>query len=216
MWALVSPLNDNIVIKIEEITYYVEAPLFWVECSNSFLPNLFYKNGEFIIQNAPVEPSGPTSSSGITEITGTADNIGVTGTADIIGITGTTNTSMYALIDPDDFKIYDISPDMYSHTSGAKWVEWLDFPENFNKNDMWQWHYSTKGVFVKTIISKEENKTKAKQLIADTDWSVLEDVGLTDKSKAEYLTYRVYIRNIIKNPIEGDISWPDKPVAEFK
>jgi len=123
---------------------------------------------------------------------------------------------MYALVDPDDFKLYDVSPNAYSHTSGAIWVEWLDCPENFNKNDMWQWHYSREGIFVKTITSKEENKTKAKQLIADTDWSVLEDVGLTDKCKAEYVTYRTYIRNIIKNPVEGDVSWPDVPVAEFK
>ena len=43
---------------------------------------------------------------------------------------------MYALVDPDDFKIYDISPDMYSHTSGAIWVEWPDCPDNFNKNDI--------------------------------------------------------------------------------
>ena len=61
---------------------------------------------------------------------------------------------MYALVDPDDFKIYDISPDMYSHTSGAIWVEWPDCPDNFNKNDMWQCHYSREGIFIKTIISK--------------------------------------------------------------
>jgi hypothetical protein len=123
---------------------------------------------------------------------------------------------MWALIDPNDFKIYDISPNPYDHTSGAKWVEWLNFPDNFNKNDMYKWHYSQEGIFVKTTISKEDNKTKAKQFIADTDWSVLEDVGLTDNCKAEYITYREYIRNIIKNPIEGDISWPDKPVTEFR
>ena len=123
---------------------------------------------------------------------------------------------MWALVDPDDFKLYDVSPNAYATTSGAKWVEWLDCPDNFNKDDMWQWHYSREGVFIKTIISKEENKTKAKQLIADTDWSVLEDVGLTDKSKNDYISYRTYIRNIIKNPVEGDVSWPDVPVAEFK
>ena len=195
MWALISPLNDNVVIKIEETTYDVEAPLFWVECSNSFSPNLFYKNGEFIIQNAPVQPSEPTESS---------------------GITGTTDTTIWALVDPDDFKLYDVSPNIHINSGGAIWVEWPDCPDNFNKNDMWQWHYSREGIFIKTIISKEENKTKAKQLIADTDWSVLEDVGLTDKSKDDYVSYRTYIRNIIKNPVEGDVSWPDVPVAEFK
>ena len=123
---------------------------------------------------------------------------------------------MWALIDPDDFKIYDVSPSPYDHTSGAKWVEWIDFPDNFDKNDMYNWVYSKEGVFKRRFISKDDNKTKAKQLIADTDWAVLEDVDLTDKSKSDYVSYREYIRNIIKNPIEGDIIWPDKPVTEFR
>ena len=122
---------------------------------------------------------------------------------------------MWALIDPDDFKIYDISPIAYTHTSGAKWVEWLNFPSNCDKYNMYKWEYSKEGVFKRRFISKEDNKTKAKQLIADTDWAVLEDVDLTITSKDEYINYRKFLRDIIKNPEDGDVIWPDKPISEF-
>ena len=209
MYALISPLNDNIVIKIEETTYAVEAPLFWVQCSNSFSPNLFYKNGEFIIQTVPVLPSGSTGSSGVTGPTGSSGITGATGSS---GITGSTNTTMYALLDNIDYKIYDISPSPYEHTCGAIWVKWLNFPDNCNTSD---WVYKD-GIFVLKFISSEQNKSKAKQLIAESDWAVLEDVNITANCKSEYKIYRTYLRDIIIKSKDGEIIWPDKPVTEWQ
>jgi hypothetical protein len=48
MWALVSPLNDNIVIKLEETKYDVEAPLFWVETTNDCKIGMYYIQNTFI------------------------------------------------------------------------------------------------------------------------------------------------------------------------
>ena len=48
MYALVSPLNDNIVIKLEETKYDVEAPLFWVETTNDCIIGMYYLQNTFI------------------------------------------------------------------------------------------------------------------------------------------------------------------------
>jgi hypothetical protein len=54
---------------------------------------------------------------------------------------------------------------------------------------------------VQSIIAKNNCKSKAKQLISNTDWSVLPDVNITNKS--EFESYRNIIRNYIINPIEN-------------
>jgi hypothetical protein len=60
------------------------------------------------------------------------------------------------------------------------------------------------------IVNKELNiqdcKNKAKQLISNTDWSVLPDVNITNKS--EFESYRNILRNYIINPIEN----PEFPI----
>jgi hypothetical protein len=52
----------------------------------------------------------------------------------------------------------------------------------------------------------QDCKSKAKQLIANTDWSVLPDVNIINKS--EFESYRNILRNYIINPIEN----PEFPI----
>ena len=55
---------------------------------------------------------------------------------------------------------------------------------------------------------KQNCKDQAKQLIASSDWSVLPDVNITNKSDFE--NYRSILRNLIINPIEDPI-FPIEP-----
>ncbi|NDD84883.1 hypothetical protein EBZ38_11530 [bacterium] len=57
-------------------------------------------------------------------------------------------------------------------------------------------------------IQKESCKSKAKYLIAKSDWSVLPDVKLQNKSDFE--NYRSQLRELIINPIENSI-FPTEP-----
>lgn len=56
----------------------------------------------------------------------------------------------------------------------------------------------------------EQCKKKAKELIALTDWSVLPDVNLANKSDFE--AYRATLRNFIVNPV-ADPVFPPTPEA---
>ena len=55
---------------------------------------------------------------------------------------------------------------------------------------------------------KQNCKDQAKQLIANSDWSVLPDVNITNKS--EFENYRNQLRNLIINPVEDPI-FPQEP-----
>ena len=55
---------------------------------------------------------------------------------------------------------------------------------------------------------KNNCKDQAKQLIANSDWSVLPDVNITNKS--EFENYRSQLRNLIINPVEEPI-FPIEP-----
>jgi len=57
-------------------------------------------------------------------------------------------------------------------------------------------------------IKKDFCKNKSKQLISNSDWSVLPDVNITNKS--EFENYRSILRNLIINPIEDPI-FPNEP-----
>ena len=54
----------------------------------------------------------------------------------------------------------------------------------------------------------DDCKAKAKQLIAATDWSVLPDVGL--QNKTEFEAYRSQLRALIINPV-ADPVFPTEP-----
>lgn len=61
---------------------------------------------------------------------------------------------------------------------------------------------------VTTQAQKEACEAKAKELIASSDWSVLPDVNIANKT--EFVQYRVVLRNIIFNP-EPDSVFPVAP-----
>lgn len=54
----------------------------------------------------------------------------------------------------------------------------------------------------------DDCKAKAKKLIAETDWAVLPDVGLQNKS--EFEAYRAQLRALIVSPV-ADPVWPTEP-----
>jgi len=56
----------------------------------------------------------------------------------------------------------------------------------------------------------KNNKTKAEGLLQESDWSILPDVPLQNKS--EWETYRSALRQIVINPTL-EPSWPTKPSA---
>lgn len=64
----------------------------------------------------------------------------------------------------------------------------------------------------------EENKTKAVDLLSQTDWTALPDVADPLKSNPylananEFNTYRNAVRAIAITPVAGDIVWPIIPV----
>lgn len=55
---------------------------------------------------------------------------------------------------------------------------------------------------------KQNCKDQAKQLIANSDWSVLPDVNISNKS--EFEKYRSQLRSLIINPVEDPI-FPVEP-----
>ena len=80
-------------------------------------------------------------------------------------------------------------------------LEWKDSSLKPTKEELdSQWEE------VQSIIAKNNCKSKAKQLISNTDWSVLPDVNITNKS--EFESYRNILRNYIINPIEN----PEFPI----
>jgi len=55
----------------------------------------------------------------------------------------------------------------------------------------------------------EENELKAKLKLENSDWTVLPDVNLANKT--EWENYRALLRAIARNPQGGDLNWPTKP-----
>ena len=55
----------------------------------------------------------------------------------------------------------------------------------------------------------DQNKEIAKQKLKDSDWSVLPDANLQNKS--EWESYRAALWAIVRSPQGGDINWPAEP-----
>jgi hypothetical protein len=58
--------------------------------------------------------------------------------------------------------------------------------------------------------SKDNCKSQAKVLLAQTDWSVLPDVGLANS--ADFVTYRAIVRGLVKDPVTDPV-WEVEPKA---
>ena len=66
----------------------------------------------------------------------------------------------------------------------------------------------TEWVILSVELKKHNCKNQAKQLIASSDWSVLPDINITNKS--EFENYRSQLRNLILNPVESPV-FPEEP-----
>ena len=83
---------------------------------------------------------------------------------------------------------------------GLTWLSNTDKPTKKELDFQWE--------EVQYIIAKNNCKSKAKELISKSDWSVLPDVNITNKSDFE--NYRSQLRNLIINPVEDPI-FPIEP-----
>ena len=61
---------------------------------------------------------------------------------------------------------------------------------------------------MKYVAKKDSNVTKAKELLASSDWAVLPDVGLANS--AEYVTYRGILRGLVIDP-QAEFNFPSEP-----
>jgi hypothetical protein len=59
-----------------------------------------------------------------------------------------------------------------------------------------------------TVVAKENCSNTAKELLANSDWSQLPDVGLANS--AEYVTYRGILRGYVLQPVVDPV-WPTEP-----
>jgi len=82
-------------------------------------------------------------------------------------------------------------------------LEWYDTDPKPTKEELDnQWD------LVNENYKKNQCKTKSKQLIANCDWSVLQDVKIENKN--EFINYREILRNYILNPVENPV-FPTEP-----
>lgn len=85
---------------------------------------------------------------------------------------------------------------------------WVDCSSNITP---YQFTYIN-NQFVPIVIptpTSEQNKMDAEKRLLESDWTVLPDVNLANKS--EWETYRAALRVIACNPQEGILNWPAKP-----
>jgi hypothetical protein len=83
---------------------------------------------------------------------------------------------------------------------------WVDCPDNIVAG---RFTYNNSQFRPISLANSEQNKQQAEQKLKDSDWTVLPDVNLANKS--EWETYRAALRAIARNPQEGDVNWPAKP-----
>jgi hypothetical protein len=96
--------------------------------------------------------------------------------------------------------------------SGKAWVlngdtyeglDWFDSDLKPTKEEL-----DSKYIEAINISKKNNCENQAKTLIANSDWSVLPDVNLQNKS--EFENYRSILRNLILNPAENPV-FPIEP-----
>jgi hypothetical protein len=71
------------------------------------------------------------------------------------------------------------------------------------------------------VPSADDNKAKAVNLLQQTDWTSIPDVGNAELSnpyltnQAEFFAWRSQIRAIAVNPTAGDLTWPVQPTEQW-
>ncbi len=82
----------------------------------------------------------------------------------------------------------------------------------------WLAEGNTPDPYVPPVTPAEANKATASRLLQESDWVNQPDVSDTSltphlTNKAEFDAYRLTLRQIAVNPVEGDLDWPVKPQA---
>ena len=102
----------------------------------------------------------------------------------------------------------------------AGWVEFTDSRENQSITELPVWATACVGVWEATDYAEKHppaptpeqiianNEAKAKELLADSDWSQLPDVNLANQS--DWDVYRQALRVIATNPTVDPV-WPTEP-----
>ena len=83
---------------------------------------------------------------------------------------------------------------------GLTWLDSSPKPTKEELDSLWE--------FTQDTLAKADCKFKAKQLLASTDWSILPDVTLINKSNFE--TYRAELRELVLNPVVNP-TFPTEP-----
>lgn len=82
--------------------------------------------------------------------------------------------------------------------------------------------YGSIADYVPYVNTAEDNKVIATQLLSQTDWTTIADVGNPELSnpylsnQAEFIAFRNKIRPIAINPIPGNLTWDTTPTAIWK
>lgn len=111
---------------------------------------------------------------------------------------------------------------------------WIEFVDNATPNDSitvlptwannaldaWDVAWTIANTPVMPIITASDNKERAKLLLSQTDWATLPDVLNTSivpylTNQAEYLSYRVILRDIVLSPVDGEMVFPIKPTSQW-
>jgi hypothetical protein len=107
----------------------------------------------------------------------------------------------------------DIPAALQSLRPGAQWclrgdeysgLEWMDTVQTCPTED----EINAEIARLDGIYPLDACKREAKKRIADTDWSVLPDVGLANK--ADFEAYRATLRSLIVTPVL-EPQWPVEP-----
>lgn len=125
---------------------------------------------------------------------------------------------MKALINPQENNLVcDVQPQDFDVASPLYWV---DCDDNITIGN----YTYDNGVFVPytpPAPTAEENKAKASQLLYETDWTSIPDVGNPEFSnpylmnQTQFLAWRSQIRAIAVNPTAGVINFPSKPQEQW-
>jgi hypothetical protein len=116
-----------------------------------------------------------------------------------------------------------------SNVRALQWQEtsgWLEFWDKQNENitELPSWVNCCLAVWTEANTpvppsppTAEDNKQNAINLLKNTDWTTIPDVGDPAKSNPylsnvnDFITYRNAVRQYALNPVAGDITWPVAP-----
>lgn len=135
---------------------------------------------------------------------------------------------MKALISPneiwnDNLRVAQVEQDS-SVFEVANPLYWIDCPEYVVKDEYV--YNEQKNEFIRIvpeiIPTAEQNKQQAKDMLYETDWTVMPDIANPELSnpylanQSEFIEWRKEVRKCVFNPTAGDYPFPQRPVEDWK